>query len=189
MLVRLEYFLEKFYTESVMSNQGLGSKTFLLLFLKRSSVAIVLILSVVLVFAANAISGDLGSFLLTVSLWGMLLGVLLTVGALGVTWLEYSHYSVVTDENNIRTTSGIVAEEETGIPYRRIREVKIERSMSDQVFGTGTLILTVTGEGSAQEIQIVLPALDNSLAIELQNTILKKAEVEEVDMSQKTNTP
>jgi membrane protein YdbS with pleckstrin-like domain len=171
-----------------MTAKGLGQKTFLLLFLKRSSVGIIFLLGAILAgVGPNLTEGSLGSLLFTAGLWAMLLGVLLIAGALGLTWLEYSHYNVVTGENDVKTTMGILTEEETGIPYRRIREVKVNRSITDQFFGVSTLIITVTAEEGDRESEIYLPALDVNLAKQLQETILKRAGVEEMDVSPKTS--
>ena len=61
-------------------------------------------------------------------------------------WLEYSRYKIFIDQESIKINKGIIKEEQIGIPFRRVKEAAIERSMSDQLLGISNLVLTVLGE-------------------------------------------
>jgi uncharacterized membrane protein YdbT with pleckstrin-like domain len=158
----------------------LGLKTFALLLINRSGSAIVFIIAILLAFFGPAVvplqfQGMVG----TVATWGVFLGMIIIAGAVGISWLEYTHYNILTDEDGVKITRGTIAEETLGVPYRRVREARIERSVSDEILGASTLILTVTGEEGAAGSEVVLHSLDKQFAVDLQEAILKKAEVEE----------
>ena len=67
-----------------------------------------------------------------------------------------------------------------------MKEATIKRSMADQIVGVSSLTLAVLGddnnETSANETEIILPALSKNIAIEIQDIILKKAQVEDFNM-------
>jgi uncharacterized membrane protein YdbT with pleckstrin-like domain len=89
--------------------------------------------------------------------------------------------------DNIKISRGLIAEEEIGIPFRRIKEVNFVRSLTDQMLGVSNVVLIVLGEDDggplSQESKIILPSLDVRIAKQIQDIILNKAEVEEVDMN------
>jgi uncharacterized membrane protein YdbT with pleckstrin-like domain len=166
----------------------LGSKTFWLLILKRSlAFFFILLLSAVLLIAYPYIPAEyqviaglalisLVVLLAIAILWALLLG-----------WLEYIHYKIALSADNIKISRGLIAEEEIGIPFRRIKEVNFVRSLTDQMLGVSNVVLIVLGEDDggplSQESKIILPSLDVRIAKQIQDIILNKAEVEEVDMN------
>jgi uncharacterized membrane protein YdbT with pleckstrin-like domain len=64
--------------------------------------------------------------------------------------------------------------------------VKIKRSLLDQIFGVSDIIVILSdfeGEGGvSDESTVFLPSLDKNIAIEIQNTILKKSQVEQINL-------
>lgn len=107
--------------------------------------------------------------------------VLLAIGALAG-WLEYTHYSIILSDEDITITRGLLSEEEQGIPYRRIKEATIERSITDELFGLSDLVIVIQGEEesvSKEAGRVILPLLPKESALVIQNKLLGKAEVEE----------
>ena len=164
----------------------LGGKTFQFLILKRSGfLFFVLIIFALLLGFWNFIPTAylvIAQFVL-LGLFGLFVLSGLIIIILGS--LEYHHYKIWITEEMITLYRGLVSEEEIGLPFRRIKQVNIERSLFDQMMGISNLNLTVLGsEEGGKEDHILLPALDKKLAQEIQDIILQKAEVEEINVDQ-----
>ena len=108
-----------------------------------------------------------------------------------VAWLEYIHYGIFIDEKNLKIKKGLIAEEDTGVPYRRIKDVKIERSLLDQILGMSDIVVTILGSDESriqkpveddEDDVIFLPAIEKETALHIQDMILKKAQVEQIDV-------
>jgi uncharacterized membrane protein YdbT with pleckstrin-like domain len=123
---------------------------------------------------------------LMIILWyiGFLLLVFILMFLIG--WLQYFRYAIYVDDQDLKLQRGFIAVEEIGIPYRHIKDLKIERSLLDQIFGVSDIIVTVLGEEAKktedQEIEITLPSIEKSIALQIQNSVLKRAQVEQVHM-------
>jgi uncharacterized membrane protein YdbT with pleckstrin-like domain len=106
-----------------------------------------------------------------------------------VGWLQYIRYKIIIDGESIKISRGILTEEQIGIPFRRVKDAAIERSLVDQLIGISNITLTVLGveDGNAfsNETKISLPALDKKIALDIQDVILKRAEVEEMKIQPK----
>ena len=162
----------------------LGGKTLSVLILKRSGLLFfILIIFALLLMAWNFIPSAylaIAQFAL-LGLFGLFILVGLFIVLLGS--LEYHHYKIIITEEMITLYRGLISEEEVGLPFRRIKQVNIERSLFDQIMGISNLNLTILGsEEGGHEDHILLPALDKKLAQEIQNIILQKAEVEEINV-------
>lgn len=101
-------------------------------------------------------------------------------------WLQYIRYGIFMYEQNITIKRGFFAVQELGIPYRRIKDVKIERSLADQVFGLSDVVVTMLDfeetQRSKNESEVLLPALDKDIALQIQGVMLKKSQVEDVNV-------
>lgn len=99
-------------------------------------------------------------------------------------WLEYRNYAISFDENNFKVRRGALSIKETGIPYRHVREVKIERGLADQLAGVSNVIISKTQDEDdrivPEEHDMILPAIDQATAAYIQDTILKKTEIEKL---------
>lgn len=165
--------------ENAVPSGPLGGKTLALLILERAWVLAAAALGVIiLAFAPALVPAD---FQPTLRMAGYVLlaaGLLAAVAGAAIGWLEYRHYRVQVNPSNLAITRGIITEENIGIPYRRIREIKVRREIYDLVFGVSTLIVTIVGEEGEPGRQIALPALDKRLAVDMQHAILNRAQVE-----------
>lgn len=98
-------------------------------------------------------------------------------------WFQYSHYSVVLSDEDMTITQGFVSQEEIGVPYRRVKEIQIERDVINQLAGLSDVVIIIQGaeeSGAATERRVILPSLPKDVAIRIQNKILGKAEVQEM---------
>lgn len=168
-------------------SKKLGNLTLFLLVIKRLGAFLAMVLLTVLFyFGSNYVPAQFSPIasralpvLITLDLVFLLFGLL--IGR-----LEYSHYNVIAGEEGITITRGLLSLEEIAIPYRRIKEVRKDRSVTDQMFGSSTLIITVLGEeeGRSEESEITLPSLSNGLAEAIQNKTMNQAEFEKIDVDE-----
>ena len=98
-------------------------------------------------------------------------------------WLRYIRYGVFIDDKDFKVDRGLFSIEHIGIPYRRIQDVKIQRSLIDQFFGVSNIVITILGSdetpGSHKD-SIILPSIDKNIALHIQDIVLKKAQVEQI---------
>lgn len=150
-----------------------------MLVFKRSFFAVVLAIALTLgMYFLGYVPTQYLDIAINAMFGGMALFVMMAIAALLIGWLEYSRYGIFMNEKDIRVRRGLFAVEEVGIPYRRIKDVKIERSLADQLFGLSQLIIMMV-EG---ESQVILPSLDKQIALQIQDAILKKSQVEDINV-------
>ena len=172
----------------------LGNTTFLLFVMKRLGVFFAFLLVVGLIFILTYIvptiytgntSGIIGSI--------FIIGLIILTITIVTGWLEYTHYAITLNEQGVKVKRGILSEEEIGIPYRRVKEVRIKRSIIDQIIGVSSIIVTVLGEEGGEsfskESNFFLPALTKEAAEKIQEEILARAQVDEISVDrERTST-
>ena len=173
---------------SVREYKRMGSKTFLLLFWKRCFLLILIIL-IELGFAVFYSYLPV-QFLYIAQLSSVILFIVWLVilfFTLIISWLEYIHYKIYLSTDNIKICSGLITEKEHGIPFRRVKEVNFSRSLMDQIIGVTNVVLVILGEDEgdpvSKESRIILPALDTKIAAQIQEIVLDKAEVDEMEVN------
>ena len=168
--------------------QYLGKKTFCLLVLKRSSLFFIFLsLSVVLFLINGKLEGDFSVILSKVASYILLASLVFLVIAIFSAWLVYINYRFILDENAFKVRRGVLRKEEVAIPYRQIQNVNIKRSFSDQIIGLSKLVILTAGredkdEKIWSESEGILPSLDKNIAREIQEVLLKRANIEQVIM-------
>ncbi len=162
----------------------LGTLTFVLLAFRRLTVFIVFtLLLIAVLIGQNYLPADTSAVVATAIFPLVGLDLLILAGALFMAYLEYSHYGIVKGPEEVKITRGVWSIEEIGVPYRRIKEVKVERSVTDQMVGSGTLIITTLSGDEAGDVEsITLPYLAKAVAEDFSNGLLNSAEVEKVDV-------
>ena len=168
--------------------EKLGGKTLALFILKRAAILLIILL---LILAVSIFQGFIPeeylllTRLIVIGLAAVFLFFGLLVVSLGM--LEYKHYKIIISDETIKIYRGLFSEEEIGLPFRRLKQVDIERSLMDQILGVSNLNLTILGEDDGNplthENRLLIPNLDKNIAQEIQNIILKEAEVEEINVS------
>ena len=169
----------------------LGLKTLALFILKRCPIVILItVLLLVGLFSTPFVPIDYLEVFKIVILSGFFFLIFCSCLVIFIGWLEYDHYKILISDDSIKISRGILSEEERGIPFRRVKEATVKRNIVDQFFGVSRLILNILGddntETSIDETEIILPALEKKIALEIQDIILKKAQVEDVNMETET---
>lgn len=163
----------------------LGTKTLVMLTISRSFVLIVLwpLLIVGLVFFAY-LPAEYISLASTIIFIYLAFLVVCSAVLLAAAWLEYQRYAITVGADDFTVERGLVRMEKIGIPYRRVKNIKIDRGLFDQIIGVSDVIVTVLGseenEFSEEKTTIVLPWVSKDIAQAIQDTVLKKVEVEQV---------
>lgn len=99
-------------------------------------------------------------------------------------YLEYSHYRIEIYKDFLKIIRGVIVVEEVGIPYKRIVEIKIYHSLSEKMIGLTNIRITVFREDDKatreNESLVILPALTNAIATEIQHGILERTNIGEM---------
>jgi uncharacterized membrane protein YdbT with pleckstrin-like domain len=176
-----------FMPETIKKYHPLGSYTLFMFIFKKSAILFLLVAILIasLVFlgyvpaeyvdmAANAL---IGYFVVVL----VAFVVVFLVG-----WLQYVRYWIFVDDKDLKIARGLISTEQIGIPYKRIQDVKIERTIVDQIFGVADIVITVGGDDDSPEAStssentVILPSVSHSIALEIQDIVLKKAQVDQV---------
>ncbi len=163
--------------------QKLGPRAFSLLVSRHSKFAFVLLVIAVVAFLARNAVG--GGYMDRVVLWSIILFVVFIAYAFLAGWLVYKNYTFSLEDDAFKIRRGVFSKKETAIPYRQIRDVNIERSISQQIYGVSKLVILTVGEESlsASVSEAVLPVVDNidkNLALTFQSELLKRANVQKI---------
>ncbi len=169
----------------------LGRKTFVIFLMgKTRPASIIFVIAIVLATLGGSgaftnISGqNFDPYINSAAIAALVLFVVAFALAFLIAWLEYSTYKFFMDEDALRIKRGVLSKEEIAIPYRQIQNVDIERSFSYQLLGLSRLVILTAGHDDDKtlggESEGVLPALDENLAKQLQEELLKRAGVERV---------
>lgn len=115
---------------------------------------------------------------------------LVLVGALPITllfgllvaWIKYLAYEFCLDENSLKLRTGIIGVHIDAIPYRQMQDIDIERDALFRLFGISRLMILTAGtedQGDPKnEAKGIIPALDKVIALQLQEELLKRANIE-----------
>jgi len=179
----LEFTLDNMEQENY---QYLGYKTFIRLVLKRSKLFFLfLIFSVIFILIGNNIEGGLSVISLKIASTGFLITLFIFLITILIVWLEYINFRFILGDNAFKVRRGVLRKEEVAIPYRQIQNVNIKRAFFDQIIGVSKLIILTAGrEDKDEEIwseaEGVLPSLDKNIARQIQEDLLKRANIERV---------
>ena len=172
--------------------QTLGTKTFVMLFVERLRATFTFIGIAILLWIASRQSalanipnlGNQQPHIALLAEWSLLIALIALVVALIASWLIYTNYRYMLDDDSLKIKRGILNKEEIAIPYRQIQDINIERNLTYQMFGMSRLVILTAGhedephpEGEAEGI---LPAIDKNLAETLQDEILKRTDIQRV---------
>ncbi len=167
------------------THKNLGNKTLGFLIAKRSGIALAVIAAAALVVAfTNVVPEQYRSYADLTDFIVIVAALLVAGGTAGVAFIEYHNYSISILEKSVKITKGILNRYETGVPYRRIKQVDIIRTLVCRIFGVSNIIITTVGDEDASHThdQISLPYLEKGLAEKIQHEILQHAQVEQMRM-------
>lgn len=173
--------------EVVKKYYPLGPRTLLIFILDRSFAAVIVAaLLLVSLFGIGFVPLEFRNAAIGLSLLLLALLILFVMGAFFLGWLQYYRYSIFIDEKDFKMERGLISTEAIGVPFRRIQDIKIARSFIDQIFGVSDIVITILGsqgeDQPEQESEIILPAVAHEIALEIQDIVLKKAQVEQISV-------
>lgn len=174
----------------------MGNKTLLLMILSRSGPLLgLLFLGIILSAIEPYLPQEIVSVvnILLGPLFAIWLFLFILVCIIGL--LEYTKYSVLLAPTSFHVRRGVLTINEIGSPYRRIQDIKVNRTIIDQLWGISTVIINIIGEEqdiitSADRTIITLPFLDKTVARDIHTIMLARSGVEvEVDLLRRLNKP
>ncbi len=172
--------------ENIQKYRPLGNKTLFMLIFKKSPIMVLLVpilffglffLNYVPLNYINIAAVIIIAYLMLLLI---ILGIIFFIG-----WLQYFRYAIFLGDKDLKIVRGLIATEQIGIPYRYIKDIKIERSLIDQIFGVSDIIITVLGSDENKmndESTTILPSLSKEIALQIQDIVLKKAQVEQISI-------
>jgi|SRR3989344_212807 len=165
----------------------LGPKTYFMILLGRMSIFILFCV----LFIAYIISRSYYPILeqyspdLILSL-SILVGIIIFIISLVLADLEYSNYSISLESDDLMVKKGIIEIKEQSVPYRYIRDIRVYQSIIDRLVGISNLTITLEMEpevNSRSKSEIILNSIDNSIALDIHRELLKRAEVQKIDVT------
>ena len=184
--------------EDIKRYYPLGNKTLTMLIMRRCFfVFFMAVILVIGLFYLQFIAVEYIETALYIFFGYLMILIFLSVGAFFLGWLEYSRYEITLGDKNLKMQRGLITVEQVGIPYRHIQDIKIERSLLAQIIGVSDVMVSLSG-AEQQEIhpgekyagdihKIILPAIEDRIAKQIQEIILNKAQVQQMDVSNINN--
>ena len=173
--------------ENVKTYYPLGAKTLFMIILKRGGILIAFLLMLFVgLFFIDYIPGEYLDIAVTIIFAYVVVFVVIALIVLFFAWLEYSRYWIFIGEKSFKIKRGLISTEEIGIPYKHIRDVKIKRSLLDQILGMSDIVVVLSDFGDndpvTQDSLIFLPSLEKGIAIEIRDHITRRSQVEQIHM-------
>jgi len=183
--------------ETIQRYYPLGTRTLIVLILQRCFFIIILFIGLFVgLFFLQYVPTKYIIIALYVFLGYLMVLVLLTVFGVFLGWLEYSRYEITLTDKSLKMQRGLISVEQVGIPYRYVQDIKIERSLLDQIIGVSEIMITIAGseqqeihpgEGSGGNIhRVILPAVERKIAQQIQEIVLNRAQIQQIDISGKS---
>lgn len=173
-------------TDPVRSYRHLGNRTLAIFIVANTKLFFLFSFLVgVMVWAKQFVPEEYAHLVGPVLLGAVGLDILFLAGAFLVGWVEYLHYSIALDVNGIMVKKGFIFEKERSVPYRRIQEVRVNRTITDKIWGVSTVVIDILGaedESPLEENRVVIGAVARNMAVEIRNELLKRSQVEQVTM-------
>lgn len=169
--------------EIIKKYKPVGPKTLFMMILKRSFILLVMLLVFgVATSYIDYLPSQYFNAAVQISSVYVVVMIMMAVAVLFLGWLEYFRYGILLDVKDLKISRGLFSVEHIGIPYRRVQDIRIGRSLIDQFLGISNVIVSITSEeseGTSQDI-IILPSLDKHIATNIQDVVLKRAQVEQI---------
>lgn len=111
--------------------------------------------------------------------------VVLLFGSLVVSGFQYAAYEFMLDEHALKMRSGILNIQIEAIPYRQMQNVDIERNILFRALGVSRIVILTAGTEDTKtgnESQGIIPVLDKHLAMQVQEELLRRSNIEKTMM-------
>lgn len=119
------------------------------------------------------------------SVYGLLFVFIVIFICLAYSLYQYESKQFMFDEFSLRVRSGIFSRKEVAVPYRQIQDVTLEESYVQRMFGVATLSVFTAGHedsipNNSDSSGVFFPLIDHSYAVELQQILLKRSNVQAI---------
>jgi uncharacterized membrane protein YdbT with pleckstrin-like domain len=116
-----------------------------------------------------------------IDLYGSIVLALIFLGLLIDAWLDYSSREFMLDHYALRVRTGFLSRREVAIPYDQIQNVNLNESVAGRMYGVSELLVLTAGhEDQGEESSGIFKTIDRSLALSLQDELLKRSSVQEI---------
>lgn len=107
--------------------------------------------------------------------WLILIGLVVIVGSVGysVLWVKLFGYQL--EDNEVKVEKGVISKSYDSIPYSRIQNVGIERSLLQRILGISTVDIQTAGSSGYGKAEGKLPGVEKAVAEEVREAIMQKA--------------
>jgi len=166
--------------------QRLGYRAYWLFFFEKSKYFVVPLLLILFLQWISRISQLSEEFLQTINdttLALLSVFIIVFVGALLTSWIQYIAYEFALDEHALKIRRGILNIQIEAVPYRHMQNVDIERSILYRVFSLSRIIILTAGTEdplSDNESEAIIPGIEKHIAHDLQQELLRRANIEKV---------
>lgn len=180
---------------SIKKYSPVGSQTLWVFIFRRGAVLLLLApLFIVGLFGLNYVPAEYINLAVNLTIGCFVVLLIILASAIFAGWLQYSRYWIFVGDKDLKMAKGFIAIEQIGVPYKHIQDVKIQRSLTDQIFGVSDVIITVFGSGhdepgqlapsdAEEDDTIIMPALSKEIAVEIQDAILRRAQVDHIHVT------
>lgn len=172
--------------------QNLGPKT-LLIFIMGGIIFPIMILILLLVlwyltniFSANDLISPYLAFINSSIPILLAIDLVFFILMFFIAWWQYHNFKFKIADEAFKVTRGILTREETAIPYRRIESVNLKETLLYQIFGVSRLTIEIVSDDE-NEVEIkansddeVLPAIDRHLALNIQEELTQRANIQKM---------
>ena len=134
----------------------LGLKTLVIFVFQKSGILFLCVGAIVISIVLLQIVPPEYALLLNKIMGGIIVAsVMIFAGIFSVAYATYLRYSIELTTDVLKIKRGFINEEEIGIPYRRIKDVKIERDVVDQLLGFVDLVFGVSHDEAVEVFLLV----------------------------------
>ncbi|MFA6601982.1 MAG: PH domain-containing protein [Candidatus Paceibacterota bacterium] len=194
--------------KSLDQEQRLGSKAFVLIFLRKiaPAFAILIVAYTIIIFGSYLEQGLNTSIFLGISpestyfsaskmiewlVSGLfVLAFILFIIGYVVAQLTYINYTITIEEFNLKLKRGIFNLEAVSIPFRQMQDINIVRSIMYRFFGLSRIIIDSAGHeeiDERNETNIILDPIDRELGEQIFRCLQRKIGVQVVETDTKAD--
>lgn len=154
--------------------QPVGRRAFLAMLLEKIPLLIILVLIIFVInhYGTNFLPPILLK-IIPIPWWPFWVVVGLTILA---TYLQYLHYGVEIFSSGLNYFYGLIFQTQIGIPFNKIKEVTITKTLGGHLLGINTVFITFTGlsdtEPNLTEKTVAIAYLNDKIAHAVQEAIL-----------------
>jgi len=154
--------------------QPLGKRAFLAILMEKIPLLLILVVATYIInrYGTNFLPEVLLN-IIPIPFWPIFIIIAL---AIIVAYLEYLHYGVEIFNSGLNHFYGLIFQTQIGIPFNKIKEVTITKTLGGHFLGINTIFITLVGlsesEPNLKEKTVRIAYLNDKIAHEIQSAIL-----------------